>query len=123
MKRLVWLLLAVFCAVLTPVRPVDGVQAPAAKCDCCDNAGDCGMPGCLPPLASAPSLPALAVSLPAALKLEAKRQAPNPRLFRDRFYRQFVSAPARELPSLRATPAVAPAATAPVYLAQCSLLI
>jgi len=122
MKRLVWLLLAVFCAALTPVRPVDGVQVAAAACDCCENAGDCGMPDCLPPLAATPAVPALAATLPAVLKLEAKRQAPAPRLYRDRFYRQFVSAPARELPTLRAT-IVAPAATAPVYLAQCSLLI
>lgn len=52
MKRLAWLFLAVFCAALAQVQRVELPVAPASACDCCENAGDCGMPECgLPPAA------------------------------------------------------------------------
>jgi hypothetical protein len=53
MKRLVWLLLAVFGTTLAQVSPVDLGLARPETCSCCDQPGACGMPDCAPPPAPA----------------------------------------------------------------------
>ena len=47
MKRLVWLLIAVFCTALAQVQPVDMPVTKHAVCGCCGDTGACGMPDCV----------------------------------------------------------------------------
>jgi hypothetical protein len=47
MKRLTWILLALFCTALVQVQPVDASKAKGMACACC-HPGTCEMPGCCP---------------------------------------------------------------------------
>lgn len=50
MKRLVWLLLAVFCTALAQVQPAPSPAMIGDACSCCEIPGSCGAPDCgLPP--------------------------------------------------------------------------
>lgn len=83
MKRLSWLLLAVFCSALVRVQPVDlslaGNEAPCG----------CAMPDCCPPPARAP-LASTSVQPIQATELTAPREMPAARRPAVRFYAQFV---------------------------------
>jgi hypothetical protein len=120
MKRVVWLVLAVFCAALAQVQPVDGLGTKAKPCPCC-HPGACGMPGCCPPPASAStafsSAQAESVrSVPAPRRAQAARGPANA------FYAAFAE-PAHVRSSLLATAQAAPAASLPLFKAHCSFLI
>jgi hypothetical protein len=120
MKRLSWLLLAVFCAALAQVPLVDGLMVKAKHCGCC-HPGACGMPGCCAPPASSSTAanseqPARVMSLPAV------RQTQPGRGSAEKFYASFVE-PAAVRPALVASAEAAPAASVPLFRAHCSFLI
>jgi hypothetical protein len=117
MKRLVWLLLAVFCIALVPVQSVDK----AKTCSCCKVPGACGMPGCCPPPASLPAALSPAQSARAA-DLHACRKAEPVRRAGEKFYASFVE-PAAARAALLASAEAAPAAHVPLFKAHCSFLI
>jgi hypothetical protein len=72
MKRLVWLLLAVFVTALAQVSPVDPGLTKQATCSCCEQPGACGMPDCVPPAAPA-TQPVFTLNSPAvATRIAAK---------------------------------------------------
>src|SRR5580698_2085550 len=116
MKRAVWLLLAVFCAALWQVQPVDGVGA-KARCHCCHPSA-CGMPGCCASATTACS-PARAED-GARLSAPTRMQAARSRT--ETFYASFVETDSKSGPSFASARAV-PAARVPLFEAHCSLLI
>lgn len=120
MKRAVWLVLAVFCAALAQVQPVDGLAAKAKSCPCC-HPGACEMPGCCPSPASTP------VAFNSA-QAECVKGVPAPNRAQpacgsaDTFYAAFVE-PIAVGGLLLAADQAAPAANVPLFKAHCSLLI
>jgi hypothetical protein len=54
MKRLVWLLLAVFCTAIAQVQPVEPLVSSQVRCPCCEIPGACGMADCNVPPSSVP---------------------------------------------------------------------
>jgi len=77
MKRLAWLLLAVFCTALAQVQPVELPASGAASCPCCEIPGACDMPDCgLPP--SAASAGFLVAQPAASVVSTARRRAARP---------------------------------------------
>jgi hypothetical protein len=121
MKRVVWLVLAVFLAALAQVRPVDALEAKGKACPCC-HPGSCEMPGCCPQTSSAPTSINLA-QMEAVGSLPAPRFAqPASRLFEGAFYSLFVGPVATRGP-LVASAKAAPPAPVPLFQAHCSLLI
>lgn len=120
MKRVVWLVLAVFCAALVQVQPADGWGAKARRCSCC-HSGACGMPGCCPPPAPAPVASSSAQaecvqSVPVPARAQAGRGAA------DNFYAAFVEA-TQVRAGLHTFAKAATAANVPLFKAHCSLLI
>lgn len=121
MKRLVWLLIAVFGTAFAQVQPVVSPFAQDEACCCCeDAAGACGMPDCAP--APTTCQPAFALQTPAAQRMEARRVAPVPQPKRESYFVKFESRPALA-PAWRASLAGAPAANVPLFKAHCSFLI
>ena len=119
MKRLVWILLAVFCTALAQVPPVT-LPSTHRKCCCCGGDGSCGMAGCLPP-APARSLPT--ANQPAGITVTEARQVAEPvRRRGEKFFTVFVEAAAVAAAS-RAPEWVSPAANVPLFAAHCSYLI
>jgi len=119
MKRLTWILLALFCAALVQVQPVDGLQAKAMACPCC-HPGACGMPGCCAAPTPAPSALSLAQSarvanLPVVRDAQAQDRAAT-------FYASLVE-PATVRCRLVAPPLAALAARVPLFEAHCRFLI
>ncbi len=122
MKRLVGLLLAVFCTAFAQVQTAPLSLATASHCACggqCD--GSCGMPDCaVPPApiqwvgASEPAGTA-AVAKPAR-KVVAIRRTPV------KFFSAFLEPVSRQL-DLRASDPWTPAASVPLFKAHCSFLI
>jgi hypothetical protein len=102
------------------VQPVDGLGAKAKHCPCC-HPGACGMPGCCPPLASAPTAFS-SVQAECVRSVLAPHQAQPARGFADAFYAAFVE-PTNVRGSLLASANAAPAASVPLFKAHCSLLI
>jgi hypothetical protein len=117
MKRVVWLVLAVFCAALAQVQPVDGLGAKAKCCRCC-HPGACGMPGCC---ASAQTAPSTAQAENVG-RLAAPRRALSAGSAADIFYSAFVE-PAASSGPLFVSAQAAPSASVPLFRAHCSLLI
>lgn len=119
MKRLAWLLLAVFCTALAQVQPVELPAAKANSCPCCDVACPCGMPDCgLPPAqvsAAFLSVESAPVARPAR-RLEARRRPV------EKFYACFVE-PVAAPAGLAAPGLTAPAAGVPFFKAHCSFLL
>ena len=119
MKRLVWILLAVFCTALAQVQPVT-LESTHRKCCCCGGDGSCGMRGCLPP-AQAPSLPT--AHQPASVTVSEARQVAEPvRRTGEKFFAGVVEATAVAA-APRAPEWVTPAASAPLFAVHCSYLI
>jgi hypothetical protein len=120
MKRLAWLLLAVFGAALLQVQPVEGLPAKAKCCDCCHVPGTGEMPGCCPQVAS----------LPAALGAEQSARVANQPVRRAvpavgacaRIYVSLVE-PGASRSALPAPAEAARAAGVPLFKAHCSFLI
>ena len=119
MKRLAWILLAVFCTALAQVQPVEPVVQP--KRSCCGRCEACHMPGCALPVAHVPS--AMVTERPGTVA-RPKTAQPTPQLstFVERFY-VFVDAPVDPRAPLPPPVRVAPAASVPLFKAHCSFRI
>jgi len=118
MKRLAWLLLAVFCTMLVQVPPADVVVT--KPCGCGQVPGNCPMP-CCPQAAPLPAVFSLAQSVQMA-RSPVREQAQPARAATGRFYASFVEAAAVSRP-LPASAEAAPAARVPLFKAHCSFLI
>lgn len=122
MKRLVWLILAVFGTALAQVSPVELPVTKAEVCPCCQDGGDCGMPDCALPPAPNPA-PVFALQSPApVVRFTIKRATPAPRVQAEKFYVRFESRPA-VAPAPGAIAVIAPAASVPLFRAHCSFLL
>lgn len=123
MKRLVWLLLAVWCTALAQVQPVAPLPAAAhEECGCGDCAGACGMPDCaLPP--APPVTTAIAgrttttVARPTA-RLDAQATA----TLALKYFTAFVE-PAVVPAFVRAPDSMAPPAGVPLFKEHCAFLL
>jgi hypothetical protein len=120
MKRVAWLVLAVFCAALAQVQPVDGLGAKAKPCPCC-HLGACGMPGCCPSPASAPAA-VNSAQADCVKSVPAPGRAQAARGLADTFYAAFVETTAVR-GSLHASALTAAPASVPLFKAHCSFLI
>ncbi|MEI6105725.1 MAG: hypothetical protein WCR49_01825 [Opitutae bacterium] len=89
MKRLVWLLLAVFGTALAQVSPVDIGLAQQETCSCCEQPGACGMPDCMPPAAPA-TQPVFTLTSPAVATRIAAKPARAAREVREIFLASFL---------------------------------
>lgn len=120
MKRLAWILLAVFGTAFAQVQPVAFPTLRHHACPCCNGDGSCGMPGCLPP-ASTRTLPT--ATQPAGITVtEARRVAEPVRRTAEKFFAAFVE-PTAVTAATRAPERVTPAASVPLFAAHCSFLI
>lgn len=120
MKRLVWLLLAVFVTALAQVPTVDVGSQSGKMCSCCDTPGQCGQRDCgLPPSSSTPTT--LLAEQPAQVLSTATRKKVA------RVYRLAINYlfPTRALSPVRNSRVsrLAPAESVPLFKAQCSFLI
>ena len=122
MKRLVWLLLALFCTAFAQVQAVELLLPTNAHCACGGGCnGSCGMPDCaLPPapvqwVGASESASTASVAKPAR-KVVAIRRTPV------KFFAAFVE-PASCLIDLRAPDPGAPAASVPLFKGHCSFLL
>jgi hypothetical protein len=117
MKRLSWLLLAVFCAAMVQVQPVDFAKA---KAHSCCPAGGCGMPCCPSPSpASSPSgrqQSSLVASVPVSRRVQIAR------ILAEKLYAVLVK-PASVRRLVSASAEAAPVAMMPLFKAHCSFLI
>jgi hypothetical protein len=118
-KRLTWLLLAVFCAALVQVQPLERL-AKAKTCGCCHTPGACGMPGCCPTPAS--TLLAASAERSASKAASEARKARLSRGATGYYYASFVGMRAVRS-HLQASAEATPAAHVPFFKAHCSYLI
>ncbi len=122
MKRLAWLLLAVFCTALAQVQPVELslTKAGMHRVDC-DCEGACGMPECVavPVTAQQPAQLERAGGELRQItrRVVAKLRAPAPK-----FYLSFVE-PVVVTATLRACALTAPAVSPPLFRVHCSFLL
>ena len=122
MKRLVWLILAVFGTALAQVSPVDLPVTKAEVCPCCHDGGDCGMPDCALPPATNPA-PVFALPTPVSVvRIAVRRATPAPRALAGKFFVRLESRPAA-VPAFGPIAAIAPAARVPLFKAHCSFLL
>jgi hypothetical protein len=119
MKRLAWLLLAVFCLAVAQVQPVEAVAQAKPK-DCCDCSGHCRMPACPAPAAAQPSPFEAARPLTVA-RPQPSREAVATRCDHRKFFLSLLPPAAR--PASDPAPVVAPPASVPLFEAHCSYLI
>jgi hypothetical protein len=119
MKRLIWILLAVFCTALAQVQPVDQLARPGrAACKC---HGKCGMPDCPAPATQMPSEFLLEGATAVARPARKRAVPPAPKLV-EKFFVSIVTPGVR--PAVSPAPALpAPAASVPLFKAHCSFLI
>jgi hypothetical protein len=120
MKRLAWLLLAVFCTVLVQVQPAEAQVAKAKACACCQLPDGCAMPCC----SAAPSV-STALDLAPSARLARSpllRRAQPLRGVTEVFSPSFVATVAVR-PALPASAEAALAAGVPLFKAHCSFLI
>jgi hypothetical protein len=120
MKRLAWLLLAVFGAALLQVQPAEGLPAKAKCCDCCHVPGTAEMPGCCAPAAALPT--ALGSEQSARVSSPAIRRAAPVGGAAELAYVSFVE-PEAIRSALPAPAEAARAAGVPLFKAHCSFLI
>jgi hypothetical protein len=119
MKRMVLALLAVFCAAVVQVQPVEPLKT--CPCDCCHckHPGECGMPACRSSSTASPTV-ATAQSVPNGRSAPRLLAQPGP------FLASFVFAPGiGSAPSSALTPSAlaVPTAHVPLFKAHCSFLI
>jgi len=121
MKRLVWLLLAVFCTALAQVQPVAIPVAQAVSCPCCDVPGECGMPDCgLPPTSATTGI---VIGQPAQIvQIAARRIAARPRQVAFDVSTTGASAQATSA-EMGASARAASVLPVPLFKAHCSFLI
>lgn len=122
MKRLVWLLLAVFCTALAQVQRVELPVAPRQACDCCENSGDCGMPECGLPPAAMPAAFAVERSTVTVTRPAAANELAPAKAMPSIFW-VAVPAPAATRVSCPDSPGSAPPASVPLFKAHCAFLI
>jgi hypothetical protein len=120
MKRVSWLLLAVFCTAVVRVQPVEVAQSKCCACCHCKVPGDCGMP-CNRAPAPAPSVFAAersqGIAQPASLgKIQSARLAA------EKFYSPFVETATSSL-ALNRPALIPPSAAVPLYKAHCGFLV
>lgn len=121
MKRLVWLLIAVFGTAFAQVSPVVSPLVQDEACCCCEGpAGTCGMPDCAPAPTTCSS--ALTLQAPAAQRAEARRLTPASLPKRESYFVKFESRPALTS-AWGASLTDAPTASVPLFKAHCSFLI
>jgi hypothetical protein len=121
MKRLAWLLVAVFALAMVQARPVDTGVAQQETCGCCEpGSSACGMPDCGPAPASPASCVAVATGI-TAVRAEAESVLPKSRCLRDRFVAE--SSRRQTAPAALVPRSVAPPASVPAFKAHCSYLI
>jgi hypothetical protein len=118
MKRIVWLLFAVFCSTLARVQPVE--IAPCSRCACChcEVPGDCGVPCNRAPTQALAVFAAEQGSL-VARPAASKARAAQPSTLR--FYASFVEWVSHPV-ALIASASAARAANVPLFKAHCSFL-
>jgi hypothetical protein len=119
MKRIAWLLLAVFCSAFVEQQPVEWAQCSRCACCHCKVPGDCGMP-CSRAPAPAAAMPAAPEHALAALPAARIRQPAPPAAAK--FYASFVELTTLPV-ALVASASAGPAASGPLYKAHCSFLI
>ena len=122
MKRLVWLLLAVFCTAFAQVQTAPVSLDTARHCACggsCD--GSCGMPDCAVPPAPIPWVGA-SESANTARVAKPTRQVVALRRTPAKFFVAFVE-PAARPSDLRGADPSAPPANVPLVTAHCSFLL
>jgi hypothetical protein len=119
MKRLIWILLAVFCTALTQVQAVDQLARPArAGCKC---HGKCGMPDCPAPTTQMPSEFLVERAMAVARPARKRAALPAPKRV-EKFFVSIATSGVR--PAVHLAPALpAPAASVPLFKAHCSFLI
>lgn len=120
MKRLVWLLLAVFLTALAQVAPVDVGSQNVKTCSCCETPGQCGERDCgLPPSPS--SSTTLLAGQPARVQstVARKKAARIYRLAINYLFQTRALSPVRNCQA----PIVASVDPVPLFKAQCSFLI
>ena len=120
MKRLVWLLLAVFVTALAQVAPADMGSQSEKPCSCCETPGQCGERDCgLPPSSSASTT--LLAEQPALSQSAATRKkiARVYRLAINYLFQPRALSPVR---NSRVT-VLASVQPVPLFKAQCSFLI
>jgi len=119
MKRLAWLLLAVFCTALGQVQRLEPVVP--QKRACCECDGRCGMPGCALPVPHSPSafVAEWAVVLARPASTRANRTV---RKSVEKFYAS-VAIPGVQPVAWSAPIPLAPAASVPLFKVHCSFLI
>jgi hypothetical protein len=116
MKRIAWILVALFCTVVVQVRPLDGLKAKAC---CCCHPGACAAGGCCTSTASQTALDSAQsvreAESPTLRKAEAARDAAPFYLLvaRPRVIRFAVPTP----------PSAEQASCVPLFRAHCILLI
>ena len=122
MKRLVWLVLAIFCTAFAQVQTVEPLLPAANPSECCGGCNAvCGMPDCaLPPAPASPvTAPqpgtAASVAKPTGKVATVRRGA-------DKFFAGFAD-PADRLIAFRAPASLAPAASVPLFKEHCSFLL
>lgn len=122
MKRLVWLLLAVWCTALAQVRPVEPLRTAAHGDCCCDCDGTCGMPDCAPPPA-APATSLTVAERPATVaRPQARRSAQATAELLEKFYASFAAPAVAPMVAPASAPAALPARV-PLFREHCALLI
>jgi hypothetical protein len=120
MKRLAWLLVALYCTAFVRVQPFELVPCCHCACCHCKVPGTCGMP-CGRAQAPAPLM--FAAGQAARVSQPALRRNELPaRVSEKRFYASFVE-PAAASVALGAAAAMAPSAGVPLFKAHCSFLI
>jgi hypothetical protein len=120
MKRIAWILIAVFCPLLVRVQPVETLQCAPCACCHCKLPGDCGMP-CGRAYAPAPIM--FAATQSARVTKDAARNNELPaRLAEGRFYAPYVASAAVSVAFIVPTPIATPAGV-PLFKAHCSFLI
>jgi len=120
MKRLVWLLLAVFATALAQVAPVDVGITQEQPCACCEAPGQCGQQDCPLPATRTPSASLVAERPSPARSSVSRRNAA--RVYRLALNYLLLGREASPEWSFKAT---RPAAVdrVPLFKAQCSFLI
>jgi hypothetical protein len=120
MKRIAWILIAVFCSVLVRVQPAETLQCAACSCCHCKLPGDCGMP-CGRASATAPVMFAATQSVRVTKEAGRRDELPG-RLAERKFYSPYVASAADTAAISLPAPMAAPA-DVPLFKAHCSFLI